>query len=192
MERGVWNSLDYFMLIKVIRSLGSRPVFLIRISSASNPENHQSGKHQKQQQEPAAVELAAGTRSSRARTGGSAKTSQGLWHLDTLSRVPGILNVNYLQQAESIMALPEHETNHSCCGQSETAPYPTSHNKTKTDSHVTVFLKKPKFLLHCHCLANVVYLNFNSFVVLFYILSFALILWSWTCTFKTLWDYIFK
>jgi hypothetical protein len=42
--------------------------------------------------------------------------------------------------------LLEHEANHSCCGQSNAAPYPTPGIKTKTCSYNTLlFSKESKF-----------------------------------------------
>jgi hypothetical protein len=78
----------------------------------------------------------------------------GLWHFYTLSRVPRIPDVNYLQQAESHPCQSTRQIIVSCCAQSEVhPPYPTLGIKTKTYSHdVSVFLKKPTLSLPvCTC-----------------------------------------
>ena len=99
--------LDYFLLIGSTEFLGANLIFVVRISPTRNPPGSKSNQQkatanqQKLQQEAAAA----------AAVGATGPLSV-LWHLYTLSGVPRIPNINYLQLVE-IIPLPEHETNHS-------------------------------------------------------------------------------
>jgi hypothetical protein len=119
------------------------PISIIRISPTSKYQSFNPAIAK-------AANATAGTSSSGAAAGKAATAIAPSpdSHVHTLSRLPRIPNVNYLQLAKSCSHQTMRQIIVSCCGQSEVAPYPIPGIKAKTYSHkITGFSKKPKFSL---------------------------------------------
>lgn len=123
-------SLDYFLLIGELGSLGRGQSLWSPGYAASNPAKPQEQQRQQRERPP----------------------PQASWGfpIDALSRVPRLPNINYVQLAKIVPFLQQETNIVNGYGQ-RTAPYPKPGIKTKTYSYDTsvCFLQNPK-LQTCH------------------------------------------
>jgi hypothetical protein len=119
MGKGASVSLHCFLLIRGVEILGQ---IQSSLSEYLQPPIQQSSKQQEQSQQ-------------QGRQQGQQQLLLGLLHFYALSRVPRIPNINYLQLSETRPCQSTRQIIVSCCGQSETVPYPIPGIKTKTYSH---------------------------------------------------------